>query len=381
MAHTKLAQPQLIPQNHHWLEKFENRFTDFWGWSLAALSVYLFWVNSPLALIFEDTRYALFESADLLALVLSLAVGVVMTIRAEAKRRRSENVGASRYYLQTAVRYLLVYIFLVYGFAKVFGQQFYSAASTLDTAVGELSGLQLTWRFFGYSYAYTLFVAAAQIISAMLLMFRRTTTLGAVILLPVITNIVIINFTHHIPVKLYSSFYLIMVNFLLFLDFRRLKALFWDNRTFAQPTIQLPPTSKWRRVIKTLIITAFFMATIGENYYANKSDASGIEPTMKGVWEVTEYRVNELPVSDSQAAVWQRVYFDFAFRIAIKTENPKPKYYFSTFDIANRTIRLEEMQSKAVFVEGTYELSTADRMILNLTQGEDRIRVTLHKIS
>jgi hypothetical protein len=91
------------------------------------------------------------------------------------------------------LRYWLAISICTYGIAKIYGTQFAYMYSRNDSRVGDLSGFDLTWNYFGYSYALSVIIAFLQIGGAMLLLFRRTTLLGAIILFPVMFNIFLIN--------------------------------------------------------------------------------------------------------------------------------------------------------------------------------------------
>ena len=79
---------------------------------------------------------------------------------------------------------------LSYGFAKVMGAQFTVLDSQLAKPMGDVSGFWLTWYYFGYSAFYSALVAWTQILGAVLLCFKRTALVGALILFPVMVNIV-----------------------------------------------------------------------------------------------------------------------------------------------------------------------------------------------
>ncbi len=350
----------------------------FFGAVLASLSIYLFETNSP----FPFTRFLSLEleTLDLFACVVSVVVGLILTTYWQRKQMPPADTEKYLYWLQVILRYFLAYIFLVYGFAKVFKLQFNSFPSTLDTPVGDLSGLQLTWRFFGYSYAYTVFVAASQIIGSMLLFFRRTTTLAVVILLPVVANIVFVNFTHSIPVKLYSGIYLVMLLYLLLADFKRLKALFWDNLPFAKRELPVFAQSKRLLVMKYLLIVIFFAIAIGDNYYSYVIYAKVTTP-LQGAWEVQNYQLNGVTLAvAADATVWKKVYFDTDKLVAIKTSKPRPQRFLSTLDSAKQTIKLKNPQTEELFVEGEYELSSENQLIIKVSNESDTIRVTLNKV-
>jgi hypothetical protein len=60
------------------------------------------------------------------------------------------------------------------------------------------------------------------VIGGVLLLFRRTTLLGALVVAIVMMNIAAINFFYDVPVKLYSSMLFLMAVFLMAKDFSQL---------------------------------------------------------------------------------------------------------------------------------------------------------------
>src|SRR5947209_10848862 len=97
-----------------------------------------------------------------------------------------------------ASRSVASFLILFYGFAKLNGSQFTVLASELDKPMGEVSGFWLTWYYFGYSKLYGSFIAFGQIGGAVLLLFRKTTLLGVCCLLPIVTNIVLVDLSYGI---------------------------------------------------------------------------------------------------------------------------------------------------------------------------------------
>lgn len=100
---------------------------------------------------------------------------------------------SKRQWMDAVIRYWLAFELCVYGFAKIFGTQFSSPYYIQDTPVSGLNGFNLTWIYFGHSYTFAVIIAAVQIFGSILLLFRRTTLPGAVILLPAMFTIVLIN--------------------------------------------------------------------------------------------------------------------------------------------------------------------------------------------
>lgn len=90
-------------------------------------------------------------------------------------------------------RYFCAFMLYTYGISKLLHLQFNLQSQLAQQPVGILTGYQLTWFYFGYSRGYAVLLGATQILGASLLLFRKTTLLGALTMLPVIANILLIN--------------------------------------------------------------------------------------------------------------------------------------------------------------------------------------------
>lgn len=89
-----------------------------------------------------------------------------------------------------------VFLFLnVYGWAKIFGGQFYTSnkmpETVLKTTIANISDFDLAWAFMGRSYGYLLFIGLSEIIGAWLLLFTRTKLLGTSMLLVILLNVIV----------------------------------------------------------------------------------------------------------------------------------------------------------------------------------------------
>lgn len=126
----------------------------------------------------------------LLSLLFALAYSVYWQ-RREIKNRI--NSGKLHAWMRGILRYWLALEICTYGFAKILKTQFGIEYYRDDTPVGQLNGFNLTWNYFAHSYTLAVIIASIQIGGSILLLFRRTTLLGAAILLPVMINIVLIN--------------------------------------------------------------------------------------------------------------------------------------------------------------------------------------------
>src|SRR6185436_5234324 len=109
-----------------------------------------------------------------------------------------------------AAHYQLFAQMLSYGIAKVLKLQFAAIGPIgLLRTYGEDSPMRLLWAFMGHSRPYNWFIGLSEVVGGVLLLFRRTTTLGALLLIAVMTNVVMLNLCYDVPVKLHASHLLI----------------------------------------------------------------------------------------------------------------------------------------------------------------------------
>lgn len=312
-----------------------------------------------------------------IALAVGLAVAIYWTVRESA-------IDSARWYdsFQVVIRFGLGYIFISYGIAKLFHAQFKPATFyQLDTPVGELPGIQLTWLFFGYSYAYACFIGLSQILCSMLLFFRRTYLLGACMLLPIIGNIVFINFTHHIPVKLNSAIYLLMTAYLIGTELPRLKALFWDHATV--PARVFPPSNpryRWRVATAKAV---FIVACFAYSAWLMDQIVAPVRPVarpLSGTWKVETFEKGTGPIAEEDR--WRKVLFETLFGGqdgSIKFLNDRvPTTY--KIDPARRHLEITSLKGRTEPFAGTYQLLPDGRLLLQGTIGKEPARLTLSRI-
>lgn len=369
--------------------KVERTLTAFFGWGIAIYGTSMFvqlFVAFTLFLISISLARRVFEFSerihiDTVSLIAAIVAGLLFAIYWEIRKPKPEDLERYHYWIRVVLRYILAYIFFEYGFAKLFKQQFYTNLSTLDQPLGEISGIQLAWRFFGYSYYYTVFIALSQIACAILLLFPRTATLGAAMLLPIISNIVFINFTHNIPVKAESITLLVMVLYLLLSDFRKLKATFWDHRPVPTRPYTMRTPRKAFTLIKCFMILIFLSISFAENLNAYRIFVTNTTP-LYGAWTVVDYQVNgvsEDPNSDKTA--WRKIYFESDRILTVKTGSGRPREYESEtrLDLNNKSIRLIDLNTDDLLIEGNYDSPATGQLLVTGTNGKDNLRVTLKR--
>ena len=110
---------------------------------------------------------------------------------------------------------------LAYGGGKF--MQF-KDATKIDLPVSALTGQQLMWAFFGYSEILPIFIGILQIIGGLLLLSNKTKLFGVAILLPILTNIILMDLVYHANQgALFNAiFYFSILFFVLFFEREKL---------------------------------------------------------------------------------------------------------------------------------------------------------------
>jgi hypothetical protein len=112
---------------------------------------------------------------------------------------------------QTVIAYYLSLQLLNYGFEKLFKGQFYlPEPNILYTPLGMLDKDILFWSMAGVSYEFNMFSGIVQVLAGLFLLFNKTRLVGFLCSLMIFINIVAINFSFDISLKLYASFLLFL---------------------------------------------------------------------------------------------------------------------------------------------------------------------------
>jgi len=252
--------------------------------------------------------------------VLSLALTALWT--ALVRPKQHEVLG---HWLRVYVRYVLASTMLSYGMIKVFKSQFPAPSGLrLMQPYGDSSPMALLWTFMGFSTAYTFFVGFAEVLGGALLLFRRTTMLGALVAIAVMSNVVMLNFCYDVPVKLYSVHLWLMAAFLLLPDLPRLVDFFLRNRP-TQPATLTPHGSRgWARLRlagKVVLVGYLLFSTTKAAYesWREYGDGRARDP-LDGVYDVLELKINQMPIpeTDPPSRKWRRVGISTRGRLTVR---------------------------------------------------------------
>lgn len=124
-----------------------------------------------------------------------------------------------------AIRLSLAAVFVVYGILKLTGGQFFYGDWTISKA--DAPGPWLVWAFYGYSPFYGRVTGLFELIPALMLLFGRTSLVGAGALFAVGLNITLMDFAYGFPAVKYFVLLCTVLSLVLVLHEKdKLKALF-----------------------------------------------------------------------------------------------------------------------------------------------------------
>jgi hypothetical protein len=265
--------------------------------------------------------------------------------------------------LRLLVRFTLSFTMLSYGFAKVYPLQFRTPGlMQLTETYGEASPMGILWTFMGASVSYTKFCGLAEVLAGALLLFRRTTTLGALVAAGAMLNVAALNFSYDVPVKLYSTHLVLMSLFLIAPDVGALVRFFVLREPARLEGVSLPRFERhWLRIaaiaFQALVICSISYNKIWGGYQSVKMYEGTYfkNAPIYGVWN-----------ADSETARWRQLTVQYPRGLSIRDRSGDRLRFGSTYDEANHTLKLTSGKQEDIF---TYEQPDAQHLILRWNSG------------
>ena len=216
--------------------------------------------------------------------------------------------------LRVALRYSLGFEMLVYGIFKVLLVQFsFPGLDVLRAPYGDFHPMSVLWNFMGYSSTYTFFAGAVEVVGAVPLFFRPTTTLGALITGGALVNVLMLDISYDVPEKLDVLWMLATTLFILWPDLRRLTNMLLLNTPVPAASLIAPGQRTWMSkldlVVKSLVIAYAVVpiTLLAAKYRAEHNTRS----SLYGIYKVEEFTRNGqvLPPLTTDTNRWAEVIF------------------------------------------------------------------------
>ncbi len=320
------------------------------------------------------------------------------------------------YWLRVLLRYRLAFILITYGTLKIFPLQFpHPSLSNLHTNYGDFLNWKIWYHTLGITPNYTAFIGSIEILSGLLLFYRRSVVFGAGLAIGVIINVVFSSFSYQMGNQVLPVYVLIAALFLFVHDLPRLYSLLYLEVKTEAEVLVARVSARWTLIFKALLTVLVFVVFLSAlfNY---KSDpyltpkSVGLKGAY-GYYNVKEFILNNdtIPYSRTDSNRWQNVVFEQWATISIKTAKPVKvdsslyltkklpdiervyesagvdgrRYFAYSLDSATQTLHLNN--KNAYHVQERYELVVSrpdDRTIIleGVNETRDRIKAVLERV-
>ena len=321
-------------------------FMGFMEWLVPKVGILFFnWEieNSRFAFRLADSGFGIIYL--FINLVLALLIALLWSI---ADRRRINYERLNEWFL-LYIRYYLAFTILEYGINKVIPVQGgFITASVLEKPLGMMDAAMLQWKFLAYSNSYKIFTGLGEVIGALLILWRRTATLGAMLLVAVLSVVVMLNFCFGIGVKISSLHYLFIAFLIIWNDRKRLLNLFLLNRSSA-PVIYTPLIRSffWSRLFTVflifLVVCRLYQLTERNN--ANWKRVSNFsQKPLYGTY-TTEYfirGIDTIPALQTDSLRWKKITIETIWE-------PRVYIHLSTELVIRSGVQIDTVQKTIQF--------------------------------
>lgn len=358
----------------------------FRQWLALWTETHVFGLPKPLPVVptgSGDTMAQWATQADWI--LLALGITVIWTLLDRHRRAYTR----LHEWLRLYVRFGLASIMFGYGFAKLIPTQMpYPFLDRLVEPFGEFSPMGVLWSFMGTSSVYEIFTGLGETLGSVLILFRRTTTLGALVLIGVLANVVLLNYTFDVPVKLYSTNLLLMAIFLAAPDAKRLV----DTLVLNRPLPAKPMVPLFRTVRSQVVAACVGIALIGYTVYGNVSFGLGYyrqqigpdapQSQVFGIWNVeslTKNGVDQPPLLSDSTRLKQIVFGELS-RATLRLMSDSVERYMVKVDSVKHEVSLTGRFDPTRARTLSYTKADADHLVLSGMLGTDSVVVRLRRV-
>ena len=322
-----------------------------------------------------------------ISLFVSFILCLITTITWSILDYKRKNYNKLLYWFLISLRIVLIASMLLYGFIKIFQIQFpYPSLTRLLEPLGNFSPMGLAWTYMGYSKGFNMFAGLMEILGGLLLIPRRTQTLGAFIVAGVMTQVVVMNFMFDIPVKLFSTHLTLMALVIFMTDIKRFSAVFISNKSVEKYEYYSPIKDKsYPKVIFWIKTIGLTLAIIGFSIFGYITEDSigknREKPHLYGIWETSTFIKNgdTLPPLITDFTRWRYLIIDQKGSVVVKTMDEKKHHYNFELDSSSQQIKMTKNNREVKDFNLKYNHSNFSSLELKGDFENDSIEVILKK--
>lgn len=279
---------------------------------------------------------------ELCRLALALATATVWTTM-DTRRREYATL---HHWLRVVLRYEVAWSVLTYGTAKVFQQQFPTPdLTTLVTPLGDLTPHTLLWNFMGFSRTYQVFTGWVECTGALLLFFRRTTTVGALIIVAAMANVAVMDYSYQTFVKMIAIHLMIGAAFLTIPDMPKLVKILLLRQPAPAAVTDFPRwhSTVWRRlsaVAKAIVIAQLLgLPSLHAWRRSEALTSAQAAPPLYGLYTVERFVSNGKDIPPEDPSRWRLIAIDGMANdysgFSVRLTNESWEYHQTEYDSAH----------------------------------------------
>jgi hypothetical protein len=245
----------------------------------------------------------------------------------------------------------------------------------------------LAWNFMGHSVVMQRLNGLLEVIAGLLLLFRRTTTLGAILSTGVFSFVVMMDFCFNVPVRLLSSHLLVISLLLVLTDGRRLMNVLVLNRPASalvyRPLIHHPVGRKV--FTASLVVLAFCLlySTVVKGLDAEKTFGQKVpRGPLYGVYDTDYFLRNRdtIPPANADSLRWKQLVIDgqaWNQSSVIKFNNDKRVSFTIHTDTVKRILSIQSLTDTTKKYSFGYTIPDSMHIVIKGRWNNDSLEVLM----
>ncbi len=356
-------------------------YANWWAPIVAWVGHHVLGIGEPLAFQPGGNSDGLFGFVQLFCLVaiaaMAAAVWSVIGRRSEYRRLFQS--------LHVVTRYALAFSMLSYGMVKVLLVQFpFPGLQELLVPLGDMPPFMMLANFMGSSAVYTVFAGAGEVLAGLLLLHKRTATLGGLLVLAIMTNVLMLNVSYNWPEKLDALHMLLLAAVVMIPDAARLANVLVLNR----PTNPASPDARTRTrrermtwiTVKAIVVV--YMLVSAPLVALNLQKLTAPPSVFRGIYHVDEFTLNGRvsPPTTTDSTRWETVVLDEAEAFKIQTMDHVWRSYRAEYEVGAKELTIfagRATPSTSVLVVST---PAKDKLTLQGVFQSDTLAVKLTRV-
>jgi hypothetical protein len=348
----------------------------------AWVASHVFGVSRPLVITGSGSGDKTFDWVQ--AFCFLVIAGVAAIVWSLMNSKRDNYIGLQKWF-RLFLRFALGSTMVAYGTIKVIPLQMPAPGLTrLLEPFGNFSPMGVLWYSVGASRAYEMFAGCAELVAGILLFVPGLATLGALTCLLDVIQILVLNMTYDVPVKLFAVHLILMSVMLLAPEASRLANVLVLNRT-ANPSTQ-PTLLRGRRANRVVLAVqlVFGAYLVGMGTYGaaqNWKRYGGGAPTspLYGIWNVDEMsidgQIRSPLITDYDR--WRRLVFQGPTGASFQRMDDSFASYGAKIDIEDKTVTFSKGSDKSWSARFAFQHPAPERLILDGGWDGHKVRMQL----